>query len=73
MVLTRKMNKNELEELQYDVAMAMLKQMSHGSVMQFASDRMIQTLQNYDEEQLKSLLKQYTKGDKKKKKSSGGF
>jgi len=64
------MNKKELEELQYDVAVAMLKSMSPGSVFQFAVDRQLQIICNYDEDRLKQLLKQYS--PKTKKKTSGG-
>jgi len=63
--------KNEKEELMYDVAVAMLKQMSPGSVFQFAIDRQLQLMELYDEDKLKKMLKQYS--PKQKKKSSGGF
>lgn len=65
------MNKNEKEELMYDVAVAMLKQMSPGSVFQFAIDRQLQLMELYDEDKLKKMLKQYS--PKQKKKSGGGF
>jgi hypothetical protein len=64
-------NKNEKEELMYDVAVAMLKQMSPGSVFQFAIDRQLQLMELYDEDKLKKMLKQYS--PKQKKKSGGGF
>ena len=70
------MNKKEQdarEELMYDVASAMLKQMSPGSVFQFAIDRQLQLMDLYDNERLEQLLKQYAKPEKKKKTSGGGF
>ena len=66
------MNDKEREELKYDVAVAMLKQMSPGSVFQFAIDRQLQLMDLYDTEKLEKLLKQYAKPEKKKKKTSGG-
>ena len=64
------MNKNEREELMYDVAVAMLKNMSPGSVFQFAVDRQLQLMELYDEDKLKQMLKQYSP---KKKTKGGGF
>ena len=73
------MNKKEQEarqELMYDVAVAMLKQMSPGSVFQFAVDRQLQLMDLYDNEKLEQMLRQYTKKEKTKpvKKGKGvGF
>ena len=69
------MNKNELEELRYDVAHYLLSKMSKGSQFQYALDRMIQLCDNYDEEGLKKILsesKTDMKDHLKKKKSKGG-
>jgi len=67
------MNKNERQELMYDVAVAMLKQMSPGSVFQFAIDRQLQLMDLYPDEELQQMLKQYSKPEKKKKKGGGGM
>lgn len=64
------MNKNKREELMYDVAVAMLKQMSPGSVFQFAVDRQLQLMELYDDDKLKKMLKQYSSNKKTK---GGGF
>jgi len=63
-------NKNKREELMYDVAVAMLKQMSPGSVFQFAVDRQLQLMELYDDDKLKKMLKQYSSNKKTK---GGGF
>ena len=68
------MNKKEKEarqELMYDVAVAMLKQMSPGSVFQFAVDRQLQLMDLYDNEKLEQMLRQYTKKEKPKKEKKG--
>jgi len=65
------MNKNERQELMYDVAVAMLKQMSPGSVFQFAVDRQLQLMDLYPDDQLKQMLKQYSKPEKKQRKKGG--
>ena len=64
------MNKNELEELRYDVAHYLLSKMSKGSQFQYALDRMIQLCASYDEEKLKKIL---PKSKSKKKSKGGGF
>ena len=62
------MNKNELEELRYDVAHHLLSKMSAGSQFQYALDKMLELCQNYSEKELKNLL------PKSKKKGKGkGF
>ena len=71
------MNKNEIEELRYDVAHYLLSKMSTGSQFQYALDRMLQLCDKYDEEGLKEILSE-SKADMsnhlKKKKSKGkGF
>ncbi len=63
------MNKNELEELRYDVAHHLLSKMSAGSQFQYALDRMLQLCENYSEERLKEILPK----QKKKKTKGGGF
>ena len=60
------MNKNELEELRYDVAHHLLSKMSAGSQFQYALDKMLELCQDYSEKELKELL------PKSKKKSKGG-
>ena len=70
------MNKNELEELRYDVAHYLLSKMSKGSQFQYALDRMIQLCDHYDEEGLKKILsesKTDMKNHLKKKTKGGGF
>jgi len=59
-------NKNELEELRYDVAHHLLSRMSKGSQFQYALDKMLESCDQYTEEQLKKLL------PKSKKKTRGG-
>ena len=60
------MNKNELEELRYDVAHHLLSKMSAGSQFQYALDKMLELCQHYSEKELKELL------PKSKKRSKGG-
>ena len=71
------MDKNELDELRYDVAHYLLSKMSKGSQFQYALDRMLQLCDHYDEEGLKEILsesKTDMKNHLKKKKSKGeGF
>ena len=67
------MTGKEVEELKYDTAVAMLKGMSYGSVFQYAIDRMLQTLDAYDPEELKNLYEQYKMYEPKDKTSGGGF
>ena len=67
------MNKKELEELRFDTAVAMLKGMSPGSVFQFAVDRMLQTLEHYEPDELKNLNEQYKMYSPAEKKSNIGF
>tara|TARA_B100001094_G_scaffold235767_1_gene230843 strand:+ start:1280 stop:1486 length:207 start_codon:yes stop_codon:yes gene_type:complete len=43
---------SQLEELRYDVAYALLKQMSKGSQFQYALDKMIELIQHATEEEL---------------------
>ena len=50
------MNEKELEEYRYDVAVALLKRMSKGSLFQFALDRMLQSISLYSEEELAEVL-----------------
>ena len=53
------LTKKELEELRYDTAVALLKAMSPGSVFQFALDKQLDLLGNYDEKELKNLAAKY--------------
>ena len=46
------MTDSQLEELRYDVAHALLKQMSKGSQFQYALDKMIELIQHATEEEL---------------------
>ena len=70
------MSKKELDELRYDTGVAMLKAMSPGSVFQFALDKQLDLLSNYNEDELKRLAEQYKMYEpttKKKKSKGGGF
>lgn len=60
------MNKNELEELRYDVAHHLLGRMSKGSQFEYALDKMLELCDQYTEKELKELL------PKQKKKTKGG-
>lgn len=60
------MNKNELEELRYDVAHHLLSKMSKGSQFQYALDKMLELCNQYTEKELKQIL------PKPKKKTKGG-
>tara|TARA_R100000734_G_C3242528_1_gene46704 strand:+ start:404 stop:601 length:198 start_codon:yes stop_codon:yes gene_type:complete len=65
------MNKNELEELRYDVAHHLLSRMSKGSQFEYALDKMLQLCDQYTEKELKQIL---SKQKKKEKKTRGiGF
>ena len=46
------MTDSQLEEFRYDIAYALLKEMSKGSQFQFALDRMLELLADKTEEQL---------------------
>tara|TARA_B100000965_G_C19580674_1_gene753359 strand:+ start:980 stop:1177 length:198 start_codon:yes stop_codon:yes gene_type:complete len=64
-------NKNELEELRYDVAHHLLSRMSKGSQFEYALDKMLQLCDQYTEKELKQIL---SKQKKKEKKTRGiGF
>ena len=60
------MDKNELEELRYDVAHHLLSKMSKGSQFQYALDKMLELCNQYTEKELKQIL------PKPKKKTKGG-
>ena len=65
------MNKNELEELRYDVAHHLLSRMSKGSQFEYALDKMLELCDQYTEKELKQIL---SKQKKKEKKTRGiGF
>lgn len=72
MVLTRKMNQKEIDELRDEVCHLLLSKMSKGSQFQFALDRMHQIYSHYSEEELKQMLKQHSKPEKKQRKKGGG-
>ena len=60
------MNKDELDELRYDVAHHLLSKMSKGSQFQYALDKMLELCVDYTEKELKQIL------PKQKKKTKGG-
>jgi len=59
-------NKDELDELRYDVAHHLLSKMSKGSQFQYALDKMLELCVDYTEKELKQIL------PKQKKKTKGG-
>ena len=66
------MTDSQLEEFRYDVAYALLKEMSKGSQFQLALDKVLDTLSKSTEEELcemapSSVIKQRKPKDKKKK------
>ena len=61
------MNEKELEEYRADVATHLLKQMSKGSLFQYAHDKMLQIISEYSEEQLLEILPPPKKTKDKKK------
>ncbi len=61
------MNKNELEELRYDVAHHLLSRMSKGSQFEYALDKMLQLCDQYTEKELKQILSKQKKKEKKTK------
>ena len=67
------MNKNELEEFRYDVATALLKQMSKGSVWHHAHDRMMQLISNATEQELCDMAPSTVIKQKKPKKKDKSF
>ena len=66
------MNEKELEEYRYDVATHLLKQMSKGSLFQYAHDKMLLIISDYSEEQLPEILPK-PKPKKTKDKKKFGF
>tara|TARA_B100000900_G_scaffold406852_1_gene418561 strand:- start:882 stop:1079 length:198 start_codon:yes stop_codon:yes gene_type:complete len=60
-------NKNELEELRYDVAHHLLSRMSKGSQFEYALDKMLQLCDQYTEKELKQILSKQKKKEKKTK------
>jgi len=60
-------NKNELEELRYDVAHHLLSRMSKGSQFEYALDKMLQLCDQYTEKELKQILSKQKKKEKKNK------
>ena len=67
------LTKKELEELRYDTAVALLKAMSPGSVFQFALDKQLDLLSNYDEDELKNLATKYKTYSPQSKEKGFGF
>ena len=66
------MTDSQLEELRYDVAYSLLKQMSKGSQFQYALDKMIELIQHATEEELcemapSEVVKHKQPKDKKRK------
>ena len=61
------MDKNELEELRYDVAHHLLSRMSKGSQFEYALDKMLQLCDQYTEKELKQILSKQKKKEKKTK------
>ena len=49
------MTESELEEFRYDVAHALLKQMSKGAQFQFALDRVLQNISDLSEQELREM------------------
>ena len=49
------MTDSELEELRYDVAYALLKNMSKGSQFQYALDKMLELIKDDTEEELTEM------------------
>ncbi len=67
------MNEKELEEYRSDVATYLLKQMSKGSVFQYAHDKMMQLIDICTEEDLKEMMPSVKKKSPKKKDEKIGF
>ena len=65
------MTENELEEFRYDVAHALLKRMSKGTLFQVALDRMLFLISDATEEELSKMVPQLVKKQKKKNKAKG--
>lgn len=68
------MTDSQLEELRYDVAYSLLKQMSKGSQFQYALDKMIELIQHATEEELCEMApSEVVKHKKPKDKKRKGF
>tara|TARA_B100000073_G_scaffold60790_1_gene45074 strand:- start:128 stop:334 length:207 start_codon:yes stop_codon:yes gene_type:complete len=67
------MNENELEEYRSDVATYLLKQMSKGSLFQYAHDKMMQLIDKCTEEELREMMPPEKKKKPKKKDKTFGF
>ena len=68
------MTDSQLEEFRYDVAHALLKQMSKGSQYQYALDKMLELIQNKTEEELCEMApSEVIKHKKPKNKRGKGF
>ena len=68
------MTDSQLEEFRYDVAYALLKQMSKGSQFQYALDKMIELIQHATEEELCEMApSEVVKHKKSKDKKRKGF
>ena len=68
------MTDSQLEEFRYDVAHALLKQMSKGSQYQYALDKMLELIQNKTEDELCEMApSEVIKHKKPKDKRGKGF
>ena len=68
------MTDSQLEEFRYDVAHALLKQMSKGSQYQYALDKMLELIQNKTEDELCDIApSEVIKHKKPKDKRAKGF
>ena len=67
------MNKQQLEEFRYDVAHALLSQMSEGARFQYALDRMLDLIADATEEKLCEMAPSEVVIQPKTKKRGGGF
>ena len=68
------MTDSQLEEFRYDVAHALLKQMSKGSQYQYALDKMLELIQHNTEDELCEMApSEVIKHKKPKDKRAKGF
>ena len=65
------MTENELEEFRYDVAHALLKRMSKGTLFQVALDRMLFLISDATEQELCDMAPASVTKQKKKNKAKG--
>mgnify|MGYP001405094217 CR=1 FL=1 len=67
------MTDSQLEELRYDVAYALLKNMSKGSQFQYALDKMLELIKDKTEEELFEMAPSVAAKQKKPKNKPKGF